>query len=116
MSEQAVFTHQQAGGRTVVSASGEIDLANVAEFQGILLRAKEAGLPVVLDISKVSYCDSRTLNALARFEAGIREMGGRVALVVPTGGAGHRILQIAGLASRFERFETLEAALQSRTI
>ena len=114
MSEQAVFTLEQADGRTVVSAAGEIDLANVAEFQAVLLRAKEAGLPVVMDFSKVSYCDSRTLNALARFEAGVRETGGRVALVVPAGGAAHRILQVAGLSSRFERFDTLEAALQSR--
>ena len=48
----------------IVAASGDVDLANVAEFQAVLADAA-AGAPVLtVDLTELRYCDSAAVRAL----------------------------------------------------
>ncbi|SNY47062.1 STAS domain-containing protein [Paractinoplanes atraurantiacus] len=64
MSTELTFaTVQDPDGATVLSAAGEIDMSNAAEFSAALDGAlAEAGdAPVVVDLTKVDYIDSAGL-------------------------------------------------------
>ncbi|APE14875.1 STAS domain-containing protein [Mycobacterium crocinum] len=47
-----------------VAAAGEIDLANVGQFQDVLAKAATGSTPLTVDLSEVSYCDSAAVRAL----------------------------------------------------
>jgi len=47
-----------------VVASGEIDLANVGEFQDVMAKAAEDSGTLTVDLVGVSYCDSAAVRAL----------------------------------------------------
>lgn len=48
----------------VVSVSGEIDLANVGDFEAAMGKARDGSKELVVDLSAVSYCDSAAVRAL----------------------------------------------------
>src|SRR6202035_5804317 len=48
----------------VVTATGEIDLANVNEFQDALTKAANGAPALAVALSRVSYCDSSAVRAL----------------------------------------------------
>ena len=48
----------------VVTATGDIDLANVNEFQNALTKAANGAPALTVDLSRVSYCDSSAVRAL----------------------------------------------------
>lgn len=47
-----------------VVASGEIDLANVSEFQDVMTKAATGSAALTVDLGEVSYCDSAAVRAL----------------------------------------------------
>jgi len=47
-----------------VVASGEIDLANVGEFQDVMAKAAADSTTLTVDLVAVSYCDSAAVRAL----------------------------------------------------
>jgi anti-sigma B factor antagonist len=53
-----------AGGVTVLSAAGEIDMSNAAEFRDALARAGAGGASFTVDLTGVDYLDSAGLTAL----------------------------------------------------
>jgi anti-sigma B factor antagonist len=85
----------------VVRGTGDIDLANAGEFRAALVAAAGDGLPVVVDLSDVTFLDAAGVGALA---AGRRAAGGRFRLVGARGVV-HRILSLTGF---------LEPAARSR--
>jgi anti-anti-sigma factor len=76
----------------VVTATGDIDLANVNEFQDVLNTAAADRDAITVDLSDVSYCDSAAVRAL--FAVAART---KLGLIVPTTGPIMTLLSISGL-------------------
>ncbi len=76
----------------VVTASGEIDLANIDEFGAVLGRAAADHTAITVDLAQVTYCDSAALRELFSIAADTKLM-----LVVPAQGPITTLLKISGL-------------------
>ena len=76
----------------VVTATGDIDLANVNEFQAALDAASADSDAVAVDLSEVTYCDSATVRALFSVAATTK-----LQLIVPASGPITTLLSISGL-------------------
>ena len=48
----------------VVTATGDIDLANVGQFEDAMTEAATTADAITVDLSRVSYCDSASVRAL----------------------------------------------------
>jgi anti-sigma B factor antagonist len=76
----------------VVTAAGDIDLANVNEFQDVLNTAATDCDAIAVDLTDVTYCDSAAVRALFAVAATTK-----VCLVVPAAGPIIGLLSISGL-------------------
>jgi anti-sigma B factor antagonist len=76
----------------VVTASGDIDLANVNEFSDVLNRAAADSDAITVDLSEVTYCDSAAVRALFAVAATTK-----LGLIVPATGPIITLLNISGL-------------------
>jgi anti-sigma B factor antagonist len=76
----------------VVTATGDIDLANVNEFADVLTLAASDSDAITVDLSDVTYCDSAAVRALFAVAATTK-----LALIVPAGGPITTLLSISGL-------------------
>jgi anti-anti-sigma factor len=76
----------------VVTASGDIDLANVNEFSDVLNRAAADSDAITVDLSEVTYCDSAAVRALFTVAATTK-----LGLIVPASGTIMTLLSISGL-------------------
>jgi anti-sigma B factor antagonist len=76
----------------VVTAMGDIDLANVNEFQDALTKAASGAPALTVDMSRVSYCDSSAVRALFSVAATIK-----LSLVVGSTGPIKTLLSVSGL-------------------
>lgn len=86
------LTTGSAGTSPVVTAEGEIDLANVDEFSAVLSSAAADNTSVTVDLTGVTYCDSAALRELFSVAA-----NAKLDLVVPTNGPITTLLAISGL-------------------
>jgi anti-sigma B factor antagonist len=86
------LTPGQAERPPVVTATGEIDLANVDEFDEVLKRAAAETAAITVDLSQVSYCDSAAVRALFSVAATTK-----LTLIVPGQGPITTLLGISGL-------------------
>jgi anti-anti-sigma factor len=62
-----LHTDRREDGTTVLTAVGELDLSNIAEFSeaiGAAVRDGAEGAPLKLDLSSVDYLDSGAINVL----------------------------------------------------
>ena len=76
----------------VVTASGDIDLANVNEFQAVLSSAAADRDAITVDLTDVTYCDSAAVRALFAVAATTK-----LGLIVPAAGPIMTLLSISGL-------------------
>ena len=76
----------------VVSATGDIDLANVNQFQDLMTKAANDADAITVDLSAVSYCDSATVRALFSVAATTK-----LNLVVRSTGPIKTLLSVSGL-------------------
>jgi anti-sigma B factor antagonist len=76
----------------VVTATGDIDLANVNEFSDVLNRAAADSDAISVDLADVTYCDSAAVRALFAVAATTK-----LALIVPASGPILTLLSISGL-------------------
>src|SRR5581483_5559863 len=76
----------------VVTAIGDIDLANVNEFQDLMAQAADSADAITVDLSKVSYCDSATVRALFSVAATTK-----LRLVVKQAGPIKTLISVSGL-------------------
>lgn len=91
------FPAQTAGGITIAGLSGELDIACAPALREQLLGLLRPGASrLVIDMSKVSYCDARGLAVLIGTGRRARLLGGflRLAAVSPQVG---QMLHITGL-------------------
>ncbi|MDQ2586432.1 STAS domain-containing protein [Saccharothrix yanglingensis] len=82
MTDLTVTNSRDADGTPTLTATGEIDLSNVAEFAGALAEGVGAGTPLTVDLTGVAYLDSAALNALFTHAGQIRIVAGRLLLPV----------------------------------
>jgi anti-anti-sigma factor len=76
----------------IVTATGDIDLANVNEFQDMMTKAANGAAALTVDLSEVSYCDSSAVRALFSVAATTK-----LSLVVRSAGPVKTLLSVSGL-------------------
>ncbi len=79
--------------RPVVTAVGEIDMANVDEFEESMAHAATGASAITVDVSGIRYCDSAAIRALFAIAATTA-----LNLVVSQTGPIKTLLNITGLA------------------
>ena len=102
-----------AGGITIAGLSGELDIACAPALRERLLgMLRPSASRLVVDLSKVSYCDARGLAVLIGTGRRARLLGGflRLAVVSPQVDQG---LHITGLRPHLGVFPTVQAATAS---
>ncbi|MFB9710632.1 STAS domain-containing protein [Streptosporangium sandarakinum] len=105
--ELKVSTRSHAG-HTVMTITGEIDLYTAPGLQSEFARLLQESPTtyVVLDLSKVEFCDSTGMNVLLAALKRLRERGGTMELAAPRP-AVRKILQVTGLDSVFTVHEAV---------
>ena len=97
--------------RTVVTVTGEIDLATQGQLRAQLNDLVVGGLvDLVLDLSAVTFVDSTGLGALIGTRRRVHAFHGSLALVIPNE-AVMKVFTITGLEKVFAIHATLDAAL-----
>ena len=89
-------------GRTVATASGEIDAASADTFERGVRPAIAESADLLLDLSEVSFMDSSGLRALMGLHAEVTQRGGHIELV-GTSSVVDRLLSVTGLDELFIR-------------
>jgi anti-sigma B factor antagonist len=85
----------------IVTATGDIDLANVNDFQDMMTKAANGASALTVDLTAVSYCDSAAVRALFSVAAITK-----LSLVVRSEGPVRMLLSVSGL----DRVATVTAA------
>lgn len=95
---------------------GEVDLATAPTLRASLegIQIPESGLLVLLDLSRLDFCDAAGLGVMVVSARRLAEHGARLALVAPQRYF-TRLLEIAQLDGYFEVFPSLLAAEESLT-
>jgi anti-anti-sigma factor len=99
-----------AGGITIAELTGELDIASAPALRDQLLGFLGPGSNrLVIDLSRVSFCDASGLAVLVNTARRARLLGGflRLAAVSPQVG---RVLNITGLDRHLANFPTVQAA------
>ncbi|HEU5023547.1 MAG TPA: STAS domain-containing protein [Spirillospora sp.] len=99
----ASFGVAEHAGWTVVTVAGELDLATAGTLDEYLSKAIGAeGRPrIVVDVTRMTFCDSSGLNVLIRASKRIAAMRGRFVLVRPTERV-RNVLRVTGLERVFD--------------
>ena len=100
-------------GWMVVQVTGEVDITGVAALRERLLRLIADGCDrVVIDISRVAFCDSTGFAVLVATRRLLVARGGRLRLVLPGHDAHVRkVLSAFGIEKLFEVHDSTEEAL-----
>jgi len=105
------FPVEVIGGVPVVAAPAEIDITNAEELRAALRQAAGNGRgPLVVDLTRTSFCDSAAIHALVDAHKRAQAEGGQVLLAV-SGAAVPRIFELTGLDRVLSRFGSVAEAL-----
>lgn len=99
-----------AAGRTVVTAVGELDLANADEFWAQLEPLLTAGHVVVVDSAGLTFLDSSGLRVLLRAAVHASANAGAFRLAAPQAPV-QRVLDLAGTGAFLQTCESVREAL-----
>jgi anti-anti-sigma factor len=98
------------GGVTIAELNGELDIASAPALRDQLLSLLRPGSSrLVVDLSKVSFCDASGLAVLVNTGRRARLLGGFLHLAAVSPQAG-RVLNITGLHRHLAHFPTVQAA------
>jgi anti-anti-sigma factor len=98
------------GGITVAELAGELDIASAPALREQLLGLLRPGSGrLVIDLSKVSFCDASGLAVLVNTARRARLLGGFVYLAAVSPQVG-RVLELTGLHRNLATFPTVQAA------
>ncbi|WP_052443027.1 STAS domain-containing protein [Streptacidiphilus neutrinimicus] len=104
----AVRTAEEAG---YVLLAGELDPDTAPEVALATGSLMDAGVTrIVLDCSRLGFCDSSGLNVLLRARQQVSDVGGRLVLAAPTRQL-LRLLELTGALSVFETQPDVACAL-----
>jgi anti-sigma B factor antagonist len=103
--------HIQVGDWTVITVSGEVDMATGPKLRDDVLGALAAGNHrIVLDLSKVTFMDSSGLGALLGSHRRARLLEGEIRLAAPS----YRVTEILRLTS-LDRVFTIHPTVAEAT-
>jgi anti-sigma B factor antagonist len=92
----SIEEHQE-GGVSVISVAGELDIATAPQLCARLDASRAGRNPrMLVDLTKVEFCDSTGLRALLGAASEVRAHGGRFAMVCPPDGDVARLLEVVG--------------------
>ena len=95
----------------VLEADGELDMATAPQLRERMRAAVAAGArDVVLDLTTVTFMDSVAMAAILHVRRDLGP-GGRLAVVVPRDSYPYLVLEIAGLPTCLDLFDTREEAV-----
>jgi anti-anti-sigma factor len=104
------LSSQTAGGITIAELTGELDVASAPALREQLLGLLRPGSSrLVIDLSKVFFCDASGLAVLVSTGRRARLLGGFLRLAAVSPQAGH-VLAITGLHRHLATFPTAQAA------
>lgn len=103
----------------VVHVAGEIDISTVGDLEATIKRSETQatqegqGNPViVIDLRGVTFLGAEGLRSLVASQNRIAAAGGTMRVVVPgEGGVIRRLLELSGVESLLELFESVEDAI-----
>lgn len=103
----------QTGGWTVLTVTGEVDVATAPSLRERLVKLiADGNTRLIVDLSPVDFLDSTGLGVLVGTLKRIRQAQGELRLIIPQ----ERILQlfeITGLSQIFEISDRLDRVLES---
>jgi anti-anti-sigma factor len=95
-------------GKSLLRASGEIDLATVEQLDMAVSQVLEEGHhEIVIDLTGVSFMDSSGIRSLLHNSERINEAGGKLGIVL-SGGPVARTLSVTGVDGILRIYDTLE--------
>lgn len=97
-------------GHVLLRFTGEVDLSNTDQVEHQVVAEAGTGLPVVLDLSGLTYLDSAGLHLLYRLGHG-RSGIDRLVVVAPLGCRARTVIDLAGVAEGLGVVESVVAAL-----
>ena len=100
--EQPPFSIDVArqGDRTLLSLSGELDLATVGELEEAISGRLQAGEEVVVDLRPLEFMDSSGVRALVAGHQAAQEGAGSLVIVrAPQGSEVDRVIDVSGIAT-----------------
>ncbi|MGI5224628.1 STAS domain-containing protein [Actinoallomurus sp. CA-142502] len=101
-------------GHTVLTISGELDIATTAVLRDrIAAVLEDRAIPVIIDLSRVSFCDASGLRMLVAVRRRADAYGCTVALAAPRPNV-RKLLRITGLDQVFPIYSTLAQAVSGR--
>jgi anti-sigma B factor antagonist len=101
-------------GVRLITLHGPLDLATAPDLCMAITTARGEGTPnIVVDLSDVSFCDSRGLCALFGEERECVIAGCRLAIVVPRTSGARRIFELTSASEMLAVYPTAEAASAS---
>ena len=104
------FSARAENGCIIATLSGELDVACTPVLREQLLSVlRPAGSRLVVDLSKVSFCDASGLAVLVRTARRATLLGGSLRLVAPSPAVAVA-LRLSGLLLQFDIFPTVVAA------
>jgi anti-sigma B factor antagonist len=107
----SAFLVTDLDGQAVVTTPDEIDIGNAGLLREALQGAAASGQPVVIvDMTGTEFCDSTGLNVLVRALKQADAEGSQLRLVVG-GAALTRILNVTGVGSMFQIYQSLDQAM-----
>ena len=101
--------HPQGPGVTRVTLSGELDMLSAPDLDDTLADAARGGVAVILDLSRLTFMDSRGLHAILTARGRLAEMGCRLVLVRGPHQI-QRLFELTGLEGVLEFVSVRDAA------
>jgi anti-sigma B factor antagonist len=98
----------------VIAVAGELDLLAAPELYQRAVSALEGRQDLIIDMSRVTFCDSSGFNALIRLHRRAKEAGGQLTLAAPPDQV-TRLLTLSGAESIFPTRATLAEARAAHT-
>lgn len=91
-----ILEHDTEARTLVMALEGELDLQTAPDLCSRLVAHR--GRRIVLDASRLTFCDSCGLRAIMCEARENAITGGRLVIVAPAGGSARRIFELTGLA------------------
>jgi anti-anti-sigma factor len=111
MNDLASFEAEQERDIVVGVLSGEVDLSNAADLEGLIAGAVPNTVRgLVLDLSALSYIDSSGIRLLLSLAGSLRWRGQELVLAVPVGSQSRRVFSMAGIEDSVALEATRESA------
>ena len=101
---------ERCGTAWLITPHGEHDISTQAILRAQFDRVREAGGPIVVDLSRAGFIDSTVIGAVV---LAWQQGGGDFALVAPANYEGTRLVELIGIGSLIPVYPTRGAAIAS---